>query len=141
MIQVEITDSAIRWMKAIFDDATNHAERYKQEIAEAESLGQPRPEADGVLLALEPWALAAGQHYYGEMPDVKWIKSLANKTRFKATEAAVVFMIGELKYWEGYCADLSWAGDATSLEASAWSRSCESNHQKMQAALDQYRDQ
>tara|TARA_B100000073_G_scaffold267331_2_gene226946 strand:- start:1 stop:507 length:507 start_codon:yes stop_codon:yes gene_type:complete len=130
MVQVELTHAAAKWMDAIFDDLTANW-RSRQDGHEAHE--------DSPML--EAWALAEARHYYGEMPDVKWIKSVSKKDIFEATEDAVEAMIAELKYWEGYCADLSWAGDATPLEASNWSRSCRSNHEKMQAALDQHRQE
>lgn len=130
MVQVELTHAAAKWMDAIFDDLTG------KWLARQDGC-----EVNGGSPLLEAWALAEARHHYGEMPDVKWIKSVGKKDIFEATEKAVEAMIAELEYWEGYCADLSWAGDATPLEASNWSRSCRSNHKKMQAALDQHRQE
>ena len=135
MVQVELTYAAEKWMHPIFDDVVSH-------WYEKQKGGEDFIE-DECLTRLAPWAFAIGYDTAGEagreLPDVKFIKSLAKKNIFEATEKAVGDMITELKYWEGYCADLCGFGDATPLEASNWSRSCRSNHEKMQAALDQHR--
>tara|TARA_R110001606_G_scaffold409_1_gene1663 strand:+ start:7153 stop:7632 length:480 start_codon:yes stop_codon:yes gene_type:complete len=133
MIQVELTQAATRWMDAYFEDCIARFQSRQQGL----KVSKDSPDED----MLEAWALADARGSAGEMPDVKWIKHVGKKDIYEATEEAVEAMINELKYWEGYCADLSWAGDATPLEASSWSRSCRSGHEKMQAALDQYRQE
>jgi|TARA_R110002111_G_scaffold121682_1_gene185505 hypothetical protein len=131
MIQVELTQAATHWMNAYFDDCIASWQGRQEGV----KVGENSASED----MLEAWALADARGSAGEMPDVKWIKHVGKKDIYEATEEAVEAMINELKYWEGYCADLSWAGDATPLQASAWSRSCKAGHKKMQAVLDQHR--
>ncbi len=143
MITVEITDATLFQLRAIFDDAQGYSDSYLARIMGTPN-GEPLDEVDPKLLEMEPWANCRwGDNEewtaYRGWASVRHIKSLSNKVRFKATEAAVEHMIEELEYQEGYCKELQWAGD--SQDALMWSRterSVRANRHKMIQALYDY---